>query len=246
MTIDFTALDDAGLTLRAILDLDALPADLLAQLRRHCDPARRYRQLILIGHAGTRLWDAVQASGIRSEDPIDEFSVRSVEQWLATHCAGHAREIIYPGPIPLGLQALGKIAGWHHASPFMVGINAVWGTWYAYRVVVLTDTALPPSPPLRGESPCERCAEHFCIASCPAGALNGGSLALERCVGYRRQAASRCHATCVARLACPVGSVHRYCGEQMRHSYSRSLNYIAPAESAIAPAGGGAAPLTNR
>lgn len=234
--IDFTALDDAGLNLHAVLDLDALPPDMRAQLRRRCDPARRYRQLILIGHAGTRLWDAVKAAGIGSQDPIDEFSVRTVEQWLATHCADASREFIYPGPSPLGLQALGEIAGWHHASPFKVGINARWGTWYAYRAVVLAATALPPSPPLRGESPCARCAERLCIASCPGGALDGGSLALERCVGYRRQASSRCAATCVARLACPVGSAHRYGEEQMRHSYSRSLDYLAPAEAVTPPA----------
>lgn len=224
MTIDWTALDDAGLNLHAVFDLDRLPP----ALRPRDAATQRYRQLILIGHGGTRLWQAVQTSGSGSEHPIDDFSVRTVERWFAAQCPGAAREIIYPGAIALGLQSLGALAGWHHASPFMVGINAVWGTWFAYRVALLADTELPLSPPMQGESPCADCAQRPCVASCPAGALDDNGFALERCLGYRRQAASRCAASCVARLSCPVGGAHRYCDEQMRHSYSRSLDGIAP------------------
>jgi len=223
---DFTVLDRAGLNLQAIIDLDALPGEMLAELHRRFDPARRYRQLILIGHAGKTLWASVKASAIGSEDPIDEFSVRTVEQWLSAHFADHAREIIYPGNIPIGLQALGKIAGWHHASPFMIGIQEEWGTWYAYRAVVLADTDLEPSRPRPSESPCARCAGKICIASCPAGALAGDTFALDKCVSYRKEADSRCKATCVARVSCPVGTVHRYCDEQIEHTYSRSMAAI--------------------
>lgn len=234
----FTTLNGAGLNLQAVLNLDQLPAPMLAQLRRHFDAAQRYRQLILIGHGGKTLWESVKASGIHSENPIDEFTVRTVEQWFAQHFAGRAREIIYPGNIPIGLQALGMIAGWHHASPFMIGISEKWGTWYAYRAVVLADTDLAPTRPLQSEAPCSRCADRICIASCPGTALEGGRFAPDKCAGYRREASSRCAATCIARLSCPLGSVHRYCDEQIHHSYSRSLNCIAP--------GAGDAPLTTR
>ena len=223
---DFTALNDAGLNLQAVFDLDELPAEMVAELRRRFDPAHRYRQLILIGHGGRSLWEAVKASGMRSENPIDDFSVRKVEQWFGKQFPDRAREIIYPGNMPADLQALGRIAGWHHASPFMLGINADWGTWFAYRVVLLTATDLEPSRPLQSDSPCTRCAEKSCIASCPAGAMDGGSFALDKCIGYRRQASSRCKATCVARVSCPVGSSHRYGDEQMQHAYSISLREI--------------------
>lgn len=223
---DFTALNDTGLNLQAVFDLDQLPAEMAAAVRRRYDPAHRQRQLILIGHGGKTLWDAVKASGIRSENPIDDFSVRTVEQWFAQQFPGRAREIIYPGDIPVDLQALGTIAGWHHASPFMLGINADWGTWFAYRVVLLADTNLEPSRPLQGESPCARCADKPCIAACPAGAMDGGSFALDKCIAYRRKASSRCKATCVARVSCPVGSSHRYGDEQMQHAYSISLREI--------------------
>lgn len=223
---DFGALDRAGLNLHAVLDLDDLPADIVVPLRRRFDAACRHRQLILIGHAGTALWAALKASAIDSDDPIDEFTVRTVEQWFAAQFPGQRHALVYPGAFPVGLQSLGRIAGWHHASPFMVGIDAQWGSWFAYRAVLLADTGLPPSPPRRGESPCPRCAEKACIAACPGGALAGGTFALEKCLAYRKATASRCKATCLARLACPVGSAHRYCDEQMHHVYSRSMKAI--------------------
>ena len=223
---DFTALNGAGLKLQAVFDLDQLPADAVVALRGRYDPTHRYRQLILIGHGGKSLWEAVKASGMRSENPIDDFSVRTVGQWFAEQFPDTACEIIYPGNIPTDLQALGSIAGWHHASPFMLGINQEWGTWFAYRVVLLAATDLEPSRPLPGESPCARCADTPCITACPAGAMDDGGFALNKCIDYRREASSRCKATCVARLSCPVGSAHRYGDEQMRHAYSISLREI--------------------
>jgi hypothetical protein len=226
MLADFTALNDVGLNLQAVLDLEALPAEMLAALRGRHDPHHRYRQLILIGHAGKTLWNAVKTSGIRSEHPIDEFSVKTVEQWFAAHFANRAHAVIYPGDSPLGLQALGKIAGWHHTSPLMIGIQQTWGTWYAYRVVVLADTDLPSTPVLNSESPCVSCANKVCIAACPADALAGGMFDLSKCLSYRKEASSHCKATCVARVTCPVGSEHRYDDEQLHHVYSNSLKMI--------------------
>lgn len=223
---DAAALNDAGLNLQAVFNLDELPADIAAQLRCRFDPARRYRQLILIGHAGRTLWASVKASGIVSENPIDDFSIKTVEHWFAEQFAGKCREIIYPGSTAVGLQTLGKLAGWHHASPLKIGIDEKWGTWYAYRVVVLADTDLAPSRPMESTSPCDRCQDKTCIASCPAGALAGGGFALEKCVGYRRQPSSGCKANCLARVSCPVGVEHRYCDEQIRHTYSISMKAI--------------------
>ncbi|NMG76363.1 hypothetical protein [Aromatoleum diolicum] len=223
---DFTTLNDAGLNLQAILNLDDLPTDITAELRRCYDPENRYRQLILIGHAGKTLWDAVTASGGASENPIDDFSVQTVERWFSAQFADKQGEVIYPGNIAIGLQRLGKIAGWHRESPLMVGIHQEWGTWYAYRLVMLTDTDLAPTPPMQGERPCDRCQDTVCITSCPAGALSGGTFALEKCIGYRKEPLSRCATTCIARVSCPVGSIHRYCDDQIRHCYSISLKAI--------------------
>lgn len=255
--LDATRLDRAGLNLQAVFDLERLPAPLAADLRARFDPARRYRQLILIGHAGRTLWTALQADDARAtetDDPIDDFSVRTVERWLAEHFAQEKAEgtnaaeetgrkgktgaeantentaprhaIIYPGEHAVGLQALGKLAGWHRPSPMMIGIDERWGTWFAYRVALLADTDLEPTPPVRGASPCARCTERFCAAACPAGALDGAAFALDKCVAWRKRPDSPCRTTCLARLACPVGAEHRYDEAQIYHTYSRSLQAI--------------------
>lgn len=220
------ALDAAGLNLQAVFDIDSLPPAMAQELRRRFDPGHGFRQLILIGHGGRRLWERVQAAGMDTPDPVDSFSQRTAESWFAAQFPGHRHAVAYPGDPGVGLQALGKLAGWHHDSPFMVGINAAWGPWFAYRVLLLADTALAPTPPLSGTSPCATCGGQACVAACPAEALSGGQFRLERCIAYRRQPDSRCRSTCLARQACPVGAEHRYTAAQLHHSYGRSLDTI--------------------
>src|SRR6185369_8365599 len=186
------------------------------------DPEHRYRQLILIGHGGRTMWAAMKAADIAADHPIDEFSIGITQRWLA----GLSHTIAYPAEISVGLQALGKLAGWHHDSPFRVGVNASWGSWYAYRVVVLTDSDFVPTPPQVTVSPCSRCQGKPCVAACPAGALNGEIFDLQKCIAYRRAPSSRCQTTCVARISCPVGSEHRYNDEQIAYTYSNSLRMI--------------------
>lgn len=220
--VDFSALDAAGLNLQAVFDLAALPAEMRAQL----DPAGAYRGLILIGHGGRTLWERVQAARLPSVHPIDDFTRTTVAAWLAGQLPGVAHALLYPGDGPVGLQALGRLAGWHHDSPFRVGVNADWGSWFAYRAVLLVAADLPPTPALAGESPCAACAGQPCVAACPADALTDRDFSLAQCVAYRRQPDSRCRLTCVARTSCPVRPEHRYDDAQIAHSYSRSLAMI--------------------
>lgn len=220
--VDFSALNAAGLNLQAVFDLAALPAEMRAQL----DSANRYRQLILIGHGGRALWEQVKAAGLVSAHPIDEFTTATVETWFASQLSGVLHGLVYPGDGPVGLQALGRLAGWHHESPFRVGVNAAWGSWFAYRAVVLADTDLPGTAPMPGASPCVSCLEQPCVTACPAGALDAPEFSLQKCIAYRRQPDSRCRITCVARTSCPVRPEHRYDDAQIAHSYSRSMAMI--------------------
>lgn len=216
----------AGLNLQAVFAVAELPAEMAAGLRQEFDREGRFGQLILLGHGGRRLWEAVEASGIASEHRIDDYSVGVVDAWVARHLPGHRHRLVYPGDYPVGLQSLGKLAGWHHPSPFMVGINADWGTWFAYRVALLADTALPPTAPVAGVSPCAACAGRPCVTACPAGAAGENGFDLAACIAYRREANSRCHSTCQSRLACPVGAAHRYCEAQIERTYALSLRMI--------------------
>lgn len=215
-------LDRCGLNRQHVFNLAELPPEVSATLGETAP----YRQLILLGHGGKNLWECIKAARIAGADPIDEFSVHSIEQCFAEHLPANRYRIIFPGEQPIGLQQLGKLAGWHQAAPFMVGIDPEWGTWYAYRAVVLADTDFCPSPAVNRNSPCTSCQARPCITACPAQAMADGGFSLARCADYRTQPDSACAFTCLARLACPVGSEHRYDADQLRHSYSISLQTI--------------------
>ncbi len=215
-------LNAAGLNRQFVFDLADLPGDIIAQLA----PQAGERQLILFGHAGRQLWECVQTAGIGGDDPIDDYSVHTVERWFAEQVPGHRCRIIFPGEQAIGLQALGELAGWHQPSPIMVGVDKDWGSWYAYRAVALADTHFVASSPLANRSPCPTCSARPCVKACPAGALADGRFDLEACSRYRLQAGSPCALGCLARQACPAGAEHRYRPEQIAHSYSRSLAVI--------------------
>ena len=215
-----------------VFNLADLPRDIVETLGTD---AAAYRQLILIGHGGTALWEAIGKSGITGRDPIDDFTLHTIRHWMADELPGTRYNIVYPGPQTIPLQRLGALAGWHHATPFMLGIDAEWGAWFAYRAVVLADTHFSPILAVNrnahevapgNSSPCTTCAARPCLAACPASALDDGQFALKKCLAYRQQAGSACAFTCLARLACPVGSEHRYGADQMRHAYAASLRDI--------------------
>lgn len=224
---DTMALDAAGLNLLAVFALDDLPA----AVREQVDGGHAFRQLILVGNGGPAMWAALEAEpdGMRPDDPIDAFSVRRVCGWLAEVAPGCGYRIVYPGPMPIDLQALGERAGWHHPSPFMLGINTRWGTWFGYRVALVAATGFAPTPAADLASPCASCTGRPCAAACPAGAIAAdgeGGYALRSCIDSRRARDSACRATCLARLACPVGRASRYGDAQLRHSYGHSLREI--------------------
>lgn len=225
-TPDFSALTAVGLNLQAVFDLADLPDDLRVDLRATHDPDSAYRQLILVAHGGRHLWDSVQASVHEGPDPIDDFSRSAVSAWFTKNHPTRRFTVVYPGETAIGLQRLGALAGWHQPSPLRIGINAAWGTWFAYRAVVLSDTAFQTTASQWSPAPCATCTERPCLAACPGQALASGELDLGPCSAYRRLDDSRCRDTCVARESCPVALEHRYSPAQLRHSYSRSLAMI--------------------
>ena len=216
----FSDLDAQGLNLQAVFNVAELPADVRQRLP---DEGRAgWRQLLLIGHRGRLLWQQVQREQLVGTDPIDRFTRTQVDAWLQRHQPGVRHVWVYPGANAIDLQGLGQLAGWHHPSPFMVGIHPDWGSWFAYRAVVLADTDLPVTPPLKSASPCAHCASRVCVAACPADALRAG-FDLVACVAYRLTPDSSCRERCLARNACPVGEDQRYSDAQTAYHYRQSL-----------------------
>lgn len=216
-----------GLNLFAVLDASNLPEGVYAALAEAGVPWREYPSLILTGHGGNTMWREMQAAGTRHGDPVDQYSV-SCTRGFIERCLGDRRHLfLYPGPIPIPLQQLGALAGWHHPSPLGIGVHPRYGPWFGYRTAVLVDAHLPPTTDPGAPPPCESCADKPCLAACPAAALSADRPPdLSACVDYRLAERSPCALQCKARLACPVGSEHRYDEQQLNHYYRRSLQSI--------------------
>lgn len=211
-----------GLNLQAVLALHALPAEVLAQLAPTEAERAAPTQLLVLGHQGRGLWTALQQRGLHGAHPVDDFVSECLAACFAGPLAGHRWRQLFPGPQLVGLQRLGELAGWHHRSPFMVGVDAEWGSWFAYRAVVLADTRLPLTPRRELASPCLSCADPPCLSACPANALTP-AWHFQACLDHRLAPGSSCEDRCLARNRCPVGEAHRYSDEQTAYHYRQSL-----------------------
>ncbi len=220
-------LEEHGINLVHVFDLEGLPVDVTAPLRAEGIELQRYRRLVLMASGGPRLWRALEAAGIGGPDPVDTFSAAMSRTFVRRYLNDTPHRIVYPSACPLPLPRLGALAGWSHASPLGLGIHRRFGLWFAYRAAVLVAAALPPSPPQPGPSPCEGCQTKPCIAACPVGAVRwGAEFDLAGCVSHRLEPQSACARSCAARLACPVGADHRYSSRQLGYHCERSLASI--------------------
>jgi hypothetical protein len=225
----FESLTAQGLNLHAVFALESLPDEVLRTLGLTDEGRLRFQQLILVGNQGRAFWTTLQRRGMHGAHPVDQFVTECVAAWMNGPLQAHAWRQVFPGEQPVGLQRLGALAGWHHPSPFWVGVDAVWGSWFAYRAVVLANTQLPLTPQRTTPPPCDTCASKPCIKACPAGALASeqtGAWRLQACLDFRKQPASPCQDRCLARNACPVGMDHRYADEQITYHYLHSMRVI--------------------
>jgi epoxyqueuosine reductase len=227
---DGTQLQQKGLNLVAVLNLRDLPNDISQSLAKSTVHYSRFTQLILIGHAGKQFWQAVkewqQVEPNPGDNPVDDFSIRETSRFLSHTLAPEAFEIVYPGPQPVNLQALGELVGWHHETPMKLGINDRWGTWFAYRTLVLARSEFVPILQKASQSPCERCIIAPCVNACPVGALDNEFYDLPLCLDYRQSTGSSCSETCLARQSCNIGEDQKYSTEQIKYHYKQSLNLL--------------------
>ncbi len=219
-------LNDNGLNLHCVFEISALPPALIENLAMQVEALHQYHQLILIGHGGTQLWQSLAETLSIANNPIDNFTLNVVAKWLKTSHPLTCSHTTYPINQSIDLVALGKLAGWHHESPFRVGINSIWGPWLAYRAVVLANSHFPITQPHTASSPCSACTHKPCIKSCPPEACNEQELDIDKCIRYRKTKLSLCAKTCLARISCPVQAQHRYTEDQMNFHYTESMKII--------------------
>lgn len=220
MSID-PLLFQKGFTLQAALEVPSVAIGLP-------EAAGDYNQLLVFGHAGSDFWKSMDEP-LAGSDPLDRMSINMVEGFLQrVSCEDYL--VLYPSNgFQIDLRALGKQLGWHADSPLGIGVNAIHGTWFAYRVVVLANTFYESHDRAwtnhLDEAPCGKCLYRPCVDACPVDAP-GVTFDLQACMDERVKEGSACAYQCLARNACPVGTEYRYNQDQMRYHYQQSLELI--------------------
>ena len=218
---------EQGLNMFSVLKTSRVPKSFNVAVQQAGLDVSNYPSLILIGHGGNVMWRSLREHGLAGANPVDTFSLLQATQFIGEYMDDCPYEVLYPGDIPIPLQQLGALAGWHHPSPLGVGVSERFGPWFSYRVVMLVQAELAEEVTETGESPCAQCVDKPCVSTCPAQALSAaGSPNVSACVDYRLKSHSPCELSCLARLACPVGASYRYDDEQLHYFYRHSLASI--------------------
>jgi hypothetical protein len=220
----------SGLNLIHIFDRDQLPLKLVQSLKEASEFP--FSQVILIAHGGKDLWQA--SSDYRLDEdrthPIDEFSIEQFKSVMQQNYPDLLYQILYPNHTPpfyhFNLQSFGELAGWHYSSPFKVGINSLYGTWFAYRLLVLSQSQFKATQPLMLSNPCSSCKTKPCIACCPVNAVSVKDYHWRACFDYRKLDSSQCNNRCLARLACPIAKQHQYSELQIQYHYNLSRKHL--------------------
>lgn len=209
------------------MPLADLPSAIRSQLPAEAGTPDGDQSLVMVGNGGNSFWHALPDE-YGGPDPIDRFTASVVSNTINEHFGNCEWHLLYPGTSPITLQQLGALAGWHNPSPLGLGINADFGLWYAYRAVITIDQRFEqPAQPVQPSSPCTTCIQKPCISQCPGKALSElDNPIMAACSNHRLKAESTCAQTCLARLACPVASEHRYDATQLRYHYQLSLETI--------------------
>ena len=179
------------------------------------------RSALLLASGGDALWRALRSAPRHEEPhPVDAHCRRALAGAAASlarvgaaagvHFAFEQRGGCYADFVELGRQA-----GLGAPSRLGLLLHPEFGPWLSIRALVLTDLAVPETPPRPDFDPCAACSAP-CESACPSGAPGPSGFDLAACDrGREREAACRTH--CAARRACPVGSQHAYPRETEAH-----------------------------
>lgn len=238
------AAEEAGLNVRVAVqrpDVDAAfawvrqrraaggPAALVAASPG--DWAPEYRWAIVLGSAGRRLWERLQALPEverAAQDPLDHLTERSIEPLLvllrkadpgvqSAFPFRHVRQLV-------PFHALTQHLPWACPTPLGILVHPRVGPWFAWRAALFTTLEPPRRMEEHGASPCTTCPAP-CVTACPAHAADKRGFDWQACAEFRLRAVP-CRETCLARQACPAGPVFRYGPDQLAYHYGTSLRML--------------------
>ena len=224
--LDNTSLTKCGLNMQATFLLKDLPVGIREQIKLMLEQNQESGSLLLLGNGGKAFWQALTPAVWDNQNALDLHSVNIAKAYLQQVFPERQYRVLYPSTAPVGLQQLGKLAGWHGDSPLKLGINPVFGLWYAYRALLWVEGELPVTNVPSFQSPCLQCEDKPCIRSCPADALSEAPKHLQACIDFRLGTDSPCQFSCLARLQCPIASQHRYSSEQLQYHYTKSYDTL--------------------
>ncbi len=217
----------AGLDLVSSMSLARLEPALGHAIRDAAgyDDALSALRVVVFGNRGGALWALMSRAERAATHPLDAYSESRVLDAFRAIGSPFDSRLVYPGDCGFSLLALGRACGWGAPSWLGVYIHPDFGTWFAFRAVVVTRLALAESVFAPAPDACLQCATRDCLAACPVDAPGPpGSFALGACSGYRLGRDSPCARRCLAREACPVGTRYRYPAALVEHVYGRSLD----------------------
>ena len=213
-----------GFDLFAVMDPARWPEPLRESFRTLDINLPMGTRIVLLGSVGRTLWEIVRRDHWQDSDPIDRYSISTVEELGKLHWHSPKIEWLHPGPCPIPIQRLCRQAGWSHPSLLGLDIHAQFGTWFACRAVIVVSRSIECTSRESSRSPCESCVEKPCRSHCPSGAVTDiGTFGLMACGSYRLAKESNCAHLCLSRLACPIGTSQRYSDAQLDYHGALSL-----------------------
>lgn len=191
---------------------DALAAHGLAVVGGfHAGPAdgtpATTKTLLLVGADGGRMWEVVSQSPEYADggpNPLDRWSRRVLDN-AAAEFGAEARYPFGGPPYEPFIRWAGRGEGMH-PSPIFMPVSPRRGLSASYRGALCFANRLP-LPDWDFSSPCAECPAP-CLAACPVDAFAGGAYDVPACVSHlASDPAVPCHGGCLARMACPVGTL---------------------------------------
>jgi hypothetical protein len=212
----------------------ASPAEYDGRVREDLRLASRApwaRSAIVVGNGGGAFWRRVVAWADRDggfgakSDPVDEFTVATIERAVPPLLGGVRSRIVYPfrfAEDPLSFVDLALAAGLGAPSLLRVLVHPTFGPWIALRAAILVDVELSLPRPAEGYDPCPTCVERSCVPACPGRVVHDpGGWDVAGCIEHRRRTGD-CEARCHARFDCVVGREHRYPDDALAYHHRRA------------------------
>lgn len=179
----------------------------------------RAKSLILLGNAGSSIWDSFSASTEFEDgkaDPLNRWSER-VGNEMAKKTNGKAFFPFGGPPYQPFIQWAKKAEALKNSNIGML-IHPKYGLWHAYRFAIAYPVSFDELNNTKTtEDICAKCESQACLNTCPVGAfqtddMNQADYDVKTCYDYlKANPTSKCLThTCEARFACPEGHEFHY------------------------------------